>query len=69
MHAPQNRFRHTASVRGLAKSPKRECGEECGESSPDFAVRGVYCHSKSGIGVILADAVVDATGDGGILLR
>ena len=26
-------------------------------------IRGVFCHSKSGIGVILADCVVDASGD------
>ena len=27
---------------------------------------GVFCHSKSGIGVILADSVVDASGDGDV---
>lgn len=29
-------------------------------------IRGVFCHSKSGIGVILADSVVDASGDGDV---
>jgi hypothetical protein len=32
----------------------------------DGAILGVYCHSKSGIGVILADSVVDASGDGDV---
>ena len=29
-------------------------------------LRGVFCHTKSGIGIILADRVVDASGDGDV---
>lgn len=32
----------------------------------DGTIRGVFCHSKSGIGVILADSVVDSSGDGDV---
>ncbi len=32
----------------------------------DGALRGVFCQSKSGIGVILADRVIDASGDGDV---
>ncbi len=37
-----------------------------GTVAEDGVVRGVFCQSKSGIGVILADRVVDATGDGDV---
>lgn len=32
----------------------------------DGTLRGVFCQSKSGIGVILADRVIDASGDGDV---
>ena len=32
----------------------------------DGVLKGVYCHNKSGIGIILADCTVDATGDGDV---
>ena len=32
----------------------------------DKVLRGVFCHTKSGIGIILADRVVDASGDGDV---
>ena len=32
----------------------------------DGVLRGVYCHSKSGIGIILAERTVDASGDGDV---
>ncbi|MBR2860764.1 MAG: FAD-dependent oxidoreductase [Clostridia bacterium] len=41
----------------------------CGVFVEQNTVKGVYCVNKSGIGIILADCVIDATGDGDVAVQ